>query len=216
MEQRNVNINFQNKISDLEEKSEKLFEMNSSMSVELKVKGAGQIVQQDQGGSISKEDAANAKLYLEITEAKAKLENLQKDYDMFKKSVKNQMQQQQQLSLNPGNEKREKLSSKDVLKGTSEEIDKFNNKILEIKEQIQLLKDKNLVTDFNIEGKIGRDEIERLNKLHQMEFEKIQLKVMEALNKVDQKIKALNSADQTNKGSFDKVELVRKPFYSHF
>ena len=199
-------MNFQNKMSDFEDKIDKLYENYNSLSMEMKLKSIAQAVTttMNDPNIISKEDANSAKFYVELTEYKMKYDNLAKDYDLFKKNYKvhNQQQQQQQFT-NPVEKKEKSVKNETVSFVKNEEFEKITSKIEMINDQINSLKEKNIIVDFNLDSKVSREEIEKVNKQMSMEIDKFQVKINESFNKIESKAKPSDSG--TNP---DKVELV--------
>lgn len=215
MEQSNINQNFVNKMSEFDDKVEKLFENLNALSMEIKLKIISQNPQIVTTQAvfdpkiISKEDANSANLYFEFTEYKLKFESLTKDYEGFKKNYKsqNQVQQIQQLIANPG-EKKEKIVRKEILTNTkNEELDLVMSKIDKINEQIFLLKDKNIIVDYNMDSKVSKEDIDKINKQMTLEFEKFQLKL---LNDNSGKNEGKNNKNIQNSPNLEKDELVKK------
>ena len=145
-------------------------------------------------------------------ELKLKFENLLKDFDLLKKGYKTQQHQQQILDITGNGEKKEKNKTKiktneENIK--SDEIGKLNLKINELNEQIALIKEKNLVYDYNIETKINRDELEHFKKQNIVDMEKSQSKIIETMKNADKnKTSSDNNSNSNSNTAFDKVELV--------
>jgi hypothetical protein len=145
-------------------------------------------------------------------ELKLKFENLLKDFDLLKKGYKTQQHQQQILEITSNGEKKEKNKTKiktneENIK--SDEIGKLNLKINDLNEQIALIKEKNLVYDYNIETKINRDELEHFKKQNIVDMEKSQSKIIETMKNADKnKTSSDNNSNSNSNTAFDKVELV--------
>ena len=76
-------------------------------------------------------------------------------------------------------------------------------------EQIALIKEKNLVYDYNIETKINRDELEHFKKQNIVDMEKSQSKIIETMKNADKnKTSSDNNSNSNSNTAFDKVELV--------
>ena len=63
--------------------------------------------------------------------------------------------------------------------------------------------------DFNLEAKISKDDIERLNKQHTLELEKLQIKMVETIKSSDKNKNSNDNYSNNSNNAFDKVELVR-------
>ena len=197
---------------EFEEKIEKLFEHINTLSVDIRLKNMVKQNYQDTGKTLSHDMTSSELINVEVMELKLKFENLLKDFDLLKKGYKTQQHQQQILDITGNGEKKEKNKTKiktneENIK--SDEIGKLNLKINELNEQIALIKEKNLVYDYNIETKINRDELEHFKKQNIVDMEKSQSKIIETMKNADKnKTSSDNNSNSKSNTAFDKVELV--------
>ena len=197
---------------EFEEKIEKLFEHINTLSVDIRLKNMVKQNYQDTGKTLSHDMTSSELINVEVMELKLKFENLLKDFDLLKKGYKTQQHQQQILDITGNGEKKEKNKTKiktneENIK--SDEIGKLNLKINELNEQIALIKEKNLVYDYNIETKINRDELEHFKKQNIVDMEKSQSKIIETMKNADKnKTSSDNNSNRNSNTAFDKVELV--------
>ena len=213
-------MNFQNKLTDFEEKLERLFENVDSLSMDIKLKGmvkqnnhldSGSLGNYNNNNNVNFKNTETISVSVELMEMKLKFDHLVKDFDLIKKTFKTQqLPQQQNHNGNHPGEKKEKSKIKDNNSSVkTDDIQRINEKVDEIYDQITLLKERNLVFDFNLEAKISKDDIERLNKQHTLELEKLQIKMVETIKSSDKNKNSNDNYSNNSNNAFDKVELVR-------
>lgn len=207
-EQRKTNKNFQTKITEIDEKIEKINEIINEVSIGFKLKSYENNTNIQEASYIPNGDNSNSnRLFLELTEIKLRFENFTKDYDQFKRNYKNQINFNQDQESFPS-EKKEKVKSGNSNNLKAEDIDKISDKLKEFEQEISNLKEKNAVIFYSIEEKIGKDELERINKNNSMEIDKVLLRVNEMMNKVDNKLKGNNMGEGQMGSENNLIELV--------
>ena len=208
-EQRKINKNVQSKISEIDDKIDKINETINEVSIGFKMKSYnGQMDVQEFSHTPNGDSSNSGKLFLELTELKLRFESFTKDNELFKRNYKNQMNSNQEQESN-FTEKKEKTKTgmNNTLKG--EEIEKISEKLKEYEQEISNLKEKYAVIFYSIEEKIGKDDLDRINKSHTMETDKILLKVNEMMNRVDNKLKGFNMGEGQSENGHNLVELVK-------
>jgi len=207
-EQRKINKNVQLKISEIDEKIDKINEIINEVSIGFKMKSFNGQMDVQEFNHISNGDPSNSgKLFLELTELKLRFESFTKDYELFKRNYKNQMNfnQEQDPTFT---EKKEKTKTGMNNNSKSDEIEKISEKLKEYEQEITNLKDKYAVIFYSIEEKVSKDDLDRMNKNQTVETDKILLKVNEMMSRVDNKLKGFNMEGQTENGH-NLVELVK-------
>ena len=144
----------------------------------------------------------------DVTELRLRFENLSKDYEIFKKSCKSQLQQSLEMNSSVP-EKKEKAKAENSNSSKSEENVSISEKIKGFEQEMLSLREKSSLAFIELEKKIAKEDFEKAQKAQTNELDKFYTRISEMMNRVEKKLNGVNFGENEKFDTgFNLVELV--------